>query len=43
MRGFLNTGTRSFRFGDVRSPANLNRPGTSIASARRGSAGSSGS
>ena len=43
MRGFLNSGTRSFRFGDVRTPANFNRPGNSIATASRGSVGSSGS
>ena len=43
MRGFLNSGTRPFRFGDVRAPANSNRAGSSIAGASRGAAGSSGS
>ena len=43
MRGLLTNQTRSFRFGDVRAPANDNRPGRggqrAAATGRVGNAG----
>lgn len=42
MRGLLTTGTRNFRFGDVRAPANSNRPGAGQRAAATGRTGNGG-
>lgn len=40
MRGFMDRGTRSFRFGDVKAPANSNNPSSAGNASRSGLAGS---